>query len=30
MGSLKAQGFKNHDNVGKIFFVGEVIFVINE
>ena len=30
MGLLKAQGFKNHDYDGKIFFEGEVEFVINE
>ena len=30
MGSLKAQGFKNYDYDGKIFFEGEVEFVINE
>ena len=30
MGLLKAQGFKNYDNVGKIFFEGEVEFVINK
>ena len=30
MGLLKAQGFKNFDYDGKIFFEGEVIFVINE
>ena len=29
MGLLKAQGFKNYDNDGKIFFEGEVVFVIN-
>ena len=29
MGSLKAQSFKNYDNDGKIFFKGEVEFVIN-
>ena len=29
MGLLKAQGFKNYDNDGKIFFEGEVEFVIN-
>ena len=28
MGVLKAQGFKNHDYDGKIFFEGEVEFVI--
>ncbi len=30
MGLLKAQGFKNLDYDGKIFFSGEVEFVINE
>jgi lipopolysaccharide assembly outer membrane protein LptD (OstA) len=30
MGLLKAQGFKNLDYDGKIFFEGEVEFVINE
>ena len=30
MGLLKAQGFKNLDYDGKIFFEGEVIFVINK
>ena len=30
MGTLKAQGFKNHDYDGKIFFEGEVEFVINK
>ena len=30
MGVLKAQGFKNYDNDGKIFFEGEVEFVINK
>ena len=30
MGLLKAQGFKNFDYDGKIFFEGEVIFVINK
>ena len=30
MGLLKAQGFKNYDNLGKIFFEGEVEFVINK
>lgn len=30
MGLLKAQGFKNHDYDGKIFFDGEVEFVINK
>ena len=30
MGLLKAQGFKNYDNDGKIFFEGEVEFVINK
>ena len=30
MGLLNAQGFKNFDYDGKIFFEGEVIFVINE
>ena len=30
MGLLKAQGFKNHDYDGKIFFEGEVEFVINK
>ena len=30
MGSLKAQGFKNLDYDGKIFFEGEVEFVIDE
>tara|TARA_B100000941_G_C28015189_1_gene307260 strand:- start:69 stop:497 length:429 start_codon:yes stop_codon:yes gene_type:complete len=30
MGILKAQGFKNHDYDGKIFFEGEVEFVINK
>ena len=30
MGSLKAQGFKNHDYDGKIFFEGEVKFVISK
>ena len=29
MGLLKAQGFKNFDYDGKIFFKGEVKFVIN-
>ena len=29
MGILKAQGFKNYDYDGKIFFEGEVEFVIN-
>ena len=29
MGLLKAQGFKNYDNDGRIFFEGEVEFVIN-
>ena len=30
MGLLKAQGFKNLDYEGKIFFEGEVEFVINK
>ena len=30
MGLLKAQSFKNHDYDGKIFFEGEVEFVINK
>ena len=30
MGLLKAQGFKNFDYDGKIFFEGEVTFVINK
>ena len=30
MGLLKAQGFKNYDNDGKIFFEGKVEFVINK
>ena len=30
MGILKAQGFKNYDYEGKIFFEGEVVFVINK
>ena len=30
MGLLKAQGFKNLDYDGKIFFKGDVEFVINE
>ncbi len=30
MGSLKAQGFKNHDYDGRIFFEGEVKFVIDK
>ena len=30
MGTLKAQGFKNHDYDGKIYFEGEVEFVINK
>ncbi len=30
MGLLKAQGFKNLDNDNKIFFKGDVEFVINE
>ena len=30
MGSLKAQGFKNFDYDGKIFFEGEVEFVIKK
>ena len=30
MGLLKAEGFKNHDYNGKIFFVGKVEFIINE
>tara|TARA_B100001057_G_C22394164_1_gene773387 strand:- start:25 stop:453 length:429 start_codon:yes stop_codon:yes gene_type:complete len=30
MGSLKAQGFKNFDNDGKIIFIGRVEFVTNE
>ena len=30
MGLLKAQGFKNYDNDGRIFFEGEVEFVINK
>ncbi len=30
MGLLKAQGFKNHDYDGKIFFEGEVKFVISK
>ena len=30
MGQLKAQGFKNLDYDGKIFFKGEVEFVINK
>ena len=30
MGLLKAQSFKNHDYEGKIFFEGEVEFVINK
>ena len=30
MGLLKAQSFKNYDNDGKIFFEGEVEFVINK
>ena len=29
MGVLKAQGFKNHDYDGKIYFEGDVKFVIN-
>ena len=29
MGILKAQSFKNNDFDGKIFFEGEVVFVIN-
>ena len=29
MGLLNAQGFKNFDYDGKIFFEGEVVFVIN-
>ena len=29
MGRLKAQGFKNHDYDGKIYFEGDVKFVIN-
>ncbi len=29
MGLLKAEGFKNHDYDGKIFFKGKVEFVIN-
>ena len=29
MGLLKAEGFKNHDYDGKIFFEGKVEFVIN-
>ena len=30
MGLLKAQGFKNLDQEGKIFFKGEVDFIIND
>ena len=30
MGSLRAEGFRNHDYDGKIFFEGEVEFVINK
>ena len=30
MGSLKAQGFKNYDNDGKILFEGKVEFVFNK
>ena len=30
MGLLKAQGFKNFDYDGKIFFKGKVEFIINE
>ena len=30
IGLLKAQGFKNHDYDGKIFFEGEIEFVINK
>ena len=30
MGLLKAEGFKNHDYDGKIFFLGKVEFVIND
>ena len=30
MGLLKAQGFKNLDYDGKIYFTGEVVFVINQ
>ena len=30
MGLLKAQGFKNLDYDGKIYFTGEVVFVINK
>ena len=30
MGSLKAQGFKNFDNDGKIIFKGKVEFVTNK
>ena len=30
MGLLKAQGFKNLDQEGKIFFKGEVEFIIND
>ena len=30
MGLLKAEGFKNHDYDGKIFFEGEVEFVVNK
>ena len=30
MGILKAQGFKNLDYDGKIFFEGKVEFVIDE
>ena len=30
MGLLKSQGFKNYDNDGKIFFEGEVEFVIKK
>ena len=29
MGLLKAEGFKNHDYDGKIFFEGKVEFVLN-
>ena len=28
MGLLKAQGFKNYDNDGKIFFEGEVLYFL--
>ena len=30
MGLLKAEGFKNHDYDGKIFFLGKVEFIIND